>query len=68
MPRKQYDPDAQAKEALRTSFVQIGRALSLTFMAANLPPGSPTEDEAIGAMDLAWVEVADRFIGFLEAE
>lgn len=65
MPKRVVvDPEELDRQALRAIAVQIGRALSLTVIAATAK--SSIEDEAIAAMDRQWEKVADLLIAFAE--
>lgn len=54
--------DEEAVAQIRDIAVQLGRAISLSCIAAVARPS--IEDEAIAAMDRAWIDLADKIIDF----
>lgn len=57
MPRKQYDPDAEAKEQIRGITIALARTLATIF-----------NGYALDSVEKEATELADKFIAFLEAE
>ena len=56
------EAEREAVLAFRELAVKLGRAVSLSLVAALASGG--TEDEAIAAADRAWTALADRIIEF----